>query len=124
MACGRMADCLEVDSIDRMQYYNDEQNKKASQALFYIVQLLILLIVYGFVYTSFVAVKLATEKYSLTFMAYMPVVLALVAYPVVLYKTRKMFQNGKMLRAVGWMMGWASVVIVLLYAYLSQLIGV
>jgi len=83
-----------------------------------------LLIVYGFVYTSFVAVKLAIAKYSLTFMAYMPVVLALITYPVVLYKTRKMFQQGKMLRAVGWMMGWASLIIVLLYAHLSQLIGV
>ena len=107
-----------------MSYYNDEQNKKAGQVFFYIVQMFMLLIVYGFVYTSFVAVKLAAAKYSLTFMAYMPVVLTLVAYPVVLYKTREMFQKGKMLRAVGWMMGWASLVIVLLYAYLSQLIGV
>lgn len=105
-----------------MEYYNDEQNKKASQSLFYIVQMFMLFIVYGFVYTSFVAVKLAVAKYNLTFMTYLPEVLALVAYPVVLYKTRKMFQEGKMLRAVGWMMGWASVIIVLLYAHLSQLI--
>jgi len=107
-----------------MQYYNDEQNKKASQALFCIVQMFMLLIVYGFVYTSFVAVKLATVKQSLTFMAYIPVVLALVAYPVVLYKTRKMFQNGRMLRAVGWVMGWASLIIVLLFFHISQLVGV
>ena len=107
-----------------MQYYNDEQNKKASQALFYIMQMFMLLIVYGFVYTSFVAVKLAVAKYSLTFMVYLPEVLALVAYPVVLYKTRKMFQQGKMLRAVGWMMGWASLIIVFLYLHLSQLVGV
>ncbi len=106
-----------------MQYYNDDQNKKASQALFYIAQMFMLLIVHGFVYTSFVAVKLAAAKYSLTFMAYLPEVLALVAYPVVLYKTRKMFQQGKMLRAVGWMMGWASLIIVVLYAHLSQLIS-
>jgi len=39
-----------------MQYYNDEQNKKASQALFSVMQMFMLLIVYGFVYTSFVAV--------------------------------------------------------------------
>lgn len=107
-----------------MQYYNDEQNKKASQALFYIVQMFMLLIVYGFVYTSFIAVQMAIVKYHLTFMVYLPEVLALVAYPVVLYKTRKMFQQGKMLRAVGWMMGWASLIIVLLYTHLSQLIGV
>jgi len=107
-----------------MPYYNDEQNKKAGQALFYIIQMFMLLIVYGFVYTSFVAVKLAAAKYNLTFMAYLPEVLALVAYPVMLYKTRKMFQQGKMLRAVGWMLGWASLIIVLLYAHLSQLIPV
>ncbi len=106
-----------------MQYYSDEQNKKASQAFFYIVQMFMLLIVYAFVYTSFVAVKLAIAKYNLTFMTYLPEVLALVAYPVVLYKTRKMFQQGKMLRAVGWMMGWASLIIVVLYAHLSQLIS-
>lgn len=112
------------DSKQRMQYYNDEQNRKASQALFYIVQMFMLLIVYGFVYTSFVAVKLAIVKYHLTFMAYLPEVLALVAYPVVLYRTRKMFQQGKMLRAVAWMMGWASLIIVFLYLHLSQLVGV
>jgi len=105
-----------------MQYYNDEQNKKAGQALFYIIQMFMLLIVYGFVYTSFVAVKLAAAKYSLTFMVYLPEVLALLVYPVVLYRTRKMFQQGKMLRAVGWVMGWASLIIVLLYTHLSQLI--
>ncbi len=106
-----------------MEYYNDEQNKKASQILFYIVQIFMLLIVYGFVYTSFIAVKLATAKYNLTFMAYLPEVLALTAYPVVLYKTRKMFQQRKMLRAVGWLMGWASLIIVFLYLHLSHLVG-
>ncbi len=107
-----------------MQYYNDEQNKKASQVLFYIVQMFMLLIVYGFVYTSFVGVKLAAAKYNLTFMVYLPEVLALIAYPVVLYKTRKMFWHGKMLRAVGWVIGWASVIIVFLYLHLSQLVSV
>jgi hypothetical protein len=107
-----------------LKYYSDEQNKKASYMLFYIVQMFILLIVYSFVYTSFLAVKLAIAKYSLTFMAYMPVVLAFVVYPVVLYKARQMFQKEKRLRAVGWMMGWASLIIILLYAHLSQLAGV
>jgi hypothetical protein len=107
-----------------MQYYNDTENQKAAGVLFFLLQVVLLLIVYGFVYTSFVAVKLASEKYSLTFMAYMPVVLALVAYPAVLHAGRKMFRQSKMLRAVGWMTGWASLIIVLLYAYLSQLTGV
>lgn len=105
-----------------MRYYNDEQNKKASRVLFYIVQMFVLFVVYGFVYTSFVAVKIAAAKYNLTFMIYLPEVLALVAYPVVLFRAKKMFQQGRMLRAVGWMLGWASLIIVLLYTHLSQLI--
>ncbi len=107
-----------------MQYYNDEQNKKASHTLFSWMQIFMLLIVYSFVYTSFMVVEMAIIKYHLTFMAYLPEVLALLIYPVVLYRTRKMFQQGKMLRAVGWVMGWASVIIVFLYTHLSQLIGV
>jgi hypothetical protein len=39
-------------------------------------------------------------------------------------KTRKMFKAGKRLRAVAWMMGWASLIIVFLYAHLSQLVPV
>lgn len=107
-----------------MQYYNDEQNKTGALVLFYIMQIFMLLIVYGFIYTSLVGVKLAAAKYNLTLMVYLPEVLALVAYPVVLYRTRKMFQHGKMLRAAGWVMGWASLIIVLLYLHLSQLVGV
>jgi len=107
-----------------MQYYDDDQNQKAARLLFSLMQGVMLLIVYGFVYTSFVAVGLASVKYGLTFMAYMPVVLALAVYPAVLYRTRKMFRRGRMLRAAAWVTGWASLIIVLLYAYLSQLAGV
>jgi len=107
-----------------MQYYDDEQNHKAALLLFYLMQGVMLLIVYGFVYTSFVAVGLASAKYGLTVMAYMPEVAALAAYPMVLYRTRKMFHRGRMLRAAAWMTGWASLIIVLLYAHLSQLAGV
>jgi len=107
-----------------MQYYSDEQNRKAAYLVFVLVQILMLLIVYGFVYTSLAAVKLSIAKYHLTSMAYLPVVFVMFAYPVVLYKSRKMFLKDKRLRATGWMMGWASVIIVALYAFLSQLAGV
>ncbi len=107
-----------------MQYYSDDQNTKGAYLLFVGVQVFLLLLVYGFVYTSLVAVRLATAQYHLTFMAYMPVVLAMIVYPVVLYRTRRMFLLEKRLRAIGWMLGWASVIIVALYAFLSQLIPV
>ena len=72
------------------------------------------LTVYAFAYTSLVAVKMAVAEYGLTFMTYLPEVLAVIAYPVVMFKTRKMFKAGKKLRAVAWMMAWASVIIVAL----------
>jgi len=105
-----------------MQYYNDDSNDAAVKVLFMFFQMFMILIVYGFVYTSFLAVKLAVMKYGLTFMTYLPEVIAFIIYPIVLSKTRKMFHAGKRMRAVAWVMGWASVIIVFLYAHLSQLI--
>jgi len=107
-----------------MQYYNDEHNKKGSYLIFVVVQVILLLVVYSFVYTALVAVKLAIAKYHLTAMAYLPVVFAMFIYPVVLYKTRLMFQKSRPLRAVAWMLGWAALLIVLMYAFLAQLVGV
>ncbi|MFT7879395.1 MAG: hypothetical protein ABXS91_03285 [Sulfurimonas sp.] len=104
-----------------MQKYDDEITKKGLYLYFVIFQAVMLLIVYAFVYTSFMAVRLAVAKYDLTFMAYLPVVLALVGYPIVLYKTRKQFQNSKTLRAVMWVMSSASVIIVGLYWHLSHI---
>ena len=107
-----------------MQYYNDKDNQAGANLMFMLLQMFMILIVYGFVYTSFIAVKLAIAKYDLTVMTYLPEFIALVAYPVVLYKSRIMFRKGKRLRAVAWIMGWASVIIVFLYVHLSQLITV
>ncbi|UFH59432.1 hypothetical protein [Sulfurovum mangrovi] len=104
-----------------MQKYDDAMTKRGLYLYFVIFQSVMLLIVYAFVYTSFVAVRLAVEKYDLTFMAYLPAVLALVGYPIVLYKTRKQFRNNKTLRAVMWVMSWASVIIVGLYWHLSHI---
>ena len=104
-----------------MQKYDDMTNTKGIYIFFIILQLCMLLIVYSFVYTSFIAVKLASEKFGLTFMAYMPVVLALIGYPIVLYKTRKMFLQEKRMRAVAWVMSWASVIIVGLLWHLSHI---
>ncbi|MFT7823893.1 MAG: hypothetical protein ABXS92_03950 [Sulfurimonas sp.] len=107
-----------------MQKYDDMTNAKGVYLIFIVLQVSMLLIVYSFVYTSLIAVKLAIETLGLTFMAYMPVVLALIGYPVVLYKTRKIFLQGKGIRAAGWVMGWASFIISGLYFYLSEITGV
>jgi len=105
-----------------MQYYNDKSNESASKVFFMLFQMFMVLTVYSFVYTSMVAVKMAVAKYDLTPMTYLPEFIATLGYPVVMFKTLKMFKSGKKLRAVAWMMAWASVIIVALYAHLSQLI--
>jgi len=105
-----------------MKYYNDKSNDAAANVFFMLFQMFMVLTVYGFTYTSLVAVKMAVATYGLTFMTYLPEVLAVVGYPVVMFKTMKMFKAGKRLRAVAWMMAWASMIIVALYAHLSQLI--
>jgi hypothetical protein len=107
-----------------MKYYNDNDNRSAAKVMFMLFQMCMLLIVYGFIYTSLVAVKLAIVKYHLTFMSYVPEIIALVGFPVVLYKTRRMFDQEKRLRAAGLVMAWAAVIIVFLYLHLSQLVGV
>jgi hypothetical protein len=107
-----------------MTYYDDKKNKAASKIFFMLFQIFMLLIVYGFVYSAFVAVKLAIAKYGLTFMTYIPETIALIGFPVILHKTRRMFDQEKRLRAVGLVMAWASVIIVFLYFHLSQLVKI
>ena len=107
-----------------MQYYNDKSNENALNVFFVFFQMFMILIVYAFVYTSFIAVKMTIVQKGLTFMTALPEVIALIAYPVVMYKTRNMFKSGKRVRAVAWLMGWASVIIVFLYFHISQLVAV
>ena len=107
-----------------MKYYDDKTNTKGAYLLFVALQVVLLLVVYAFVYTALVATQLAIAKYHLTFMAYLPVVFVLFGYPVVLYKTRRIFRGGNRLAATGWMLGWAALFIVLLYLFLAQLVGV
>ena len=49
--------------------------------------------------------------------------MTLIGYSVVMYKTLNMFKEEKRLRAIGWLMGWGSVIIVFLYAHLAQLVN-
>ncbi len=80
-----------------MQYYNDKQNKSGIKVIFMFAQMLVLSIVYVFVYTSFLAVRYAIEKYGVSPVMYFPVFVALLAFPALLYKYRQMFNAGKML---------------------------
>jgi len=98
-----------------MEHYNDEKNKAGAKVLFMIAQMVVLSMVYIIVYTSFVAVGYAIEEYGLSPVMYFPVFVALVIFPILLYKYRQMFNAGKMLVAFIWTMATASLTIVLLY---------
>jgi len=104
-----------------MKKYDDAITRKGLYLYFVLYQLFMLLVVYATVYTSFIATGLAVSKYNLTFMAYLPALLALAGYPVALYRTRKLFLQEKRLRAVVWVMVWAWVVIIGLYWHLSHI---
>lgn len=106
-----------------MQHYNDEQNKAGVKVLFMIAQMAVLLVVYIIVYTSFLAVGYTIEQYNVSPAMYFPVLVALVIFPILLYKYRQMFNEGKMLGAFIWTMATASLTIVLLYAYIAQITG-
>ncbi|MFC2073331.1 hypothetical protein ACFLRS_00585 [Campylobacterota bacterium] len=106
-----------------MQRYDDEQNKAGAKVLFMIAQIVVLSVVYIIVYTSFLAVGYAIEEYGVSPVMYFPVFVALVVFPILLYKYRQMFNAGKMLVATTWMMATASLTIVLLYVYIAQITG-
>lgn len=106
-----------------MQYYNDEKNKAGAKVLFMIAQMIVLVMVYIIVYTSFVAVGFAIDEYGMSYLMYFPVVVAMVVFPILLYKYRQMFNAGKMMGAFIWTMATASLVVVLLYIYIAQITG-
>ena len=95
-----------------MQRYSDEKNKAVARVLFMIVQMVVLAMVYIIVYTSFVAVGYAIEEYGMSHLMYLPVAVAMVVFPILLYKYRHMFNAGKMLVAFIWTMAMASLVVV------------
>jgi hypothetical protein len=103
-----------------MQKYDDNKNKSGMRVIFMIAQMMVLLVVYIFVYTSFKAVQYSIEKFDTSPVMYFPVLVAMVIFPVLLYKYRQMFNAGKMLVATVWTMGAASLTIVLLYVYIVQ----
>jgi len=105
-----------------MHYDYERTNTSAAKLFFMFFQMIMVLIVYGFIYTAMVGVKLAISKYALSSLTYLPEIAAIILYPAVLYRTRKMFNQKKHLRAVAWCMAWASVIIVVLYLHLSKLI--
>ena len=106
-----------------MEKYDDTKNKNGMKIIFMLFQMAVLLVVYIIIYTSFRAVQYAIEKFNLSLVMYFPIIVALVVFPVLLYRYRKMFSAGSMLGAAIWTMASASLIIVLLYIYIVQIAG-
>jgi len=104
-----------------MQKYDDKKNQSGMRVIFMFMQMLILSVVYIIIYTSFKAVQYAIDKLDASVMIYIPVVVAMVVFPVLLYKYRQMFNAGKMLMAATWTMATSSLTVVLLYVYVAQI---
>jgi len=104
-----------------MQIYDDKQNQSGMRVIFMVAQMVILAIVYSVIYTSFKAVQFAIEKFDGSVSMYLPVVIVMVVFPVLLYKYRQMFYAGKMLLASIQMMASAFLIVILLYAYIAQI---
>ena len=103
-----------------MEKYSDKSNESGMKVIFMIAQMFVLSIVYIFIYSSFLLVKMAIAKNGVSEVMYFPIFLSLVLFPVLLYRYRTMFNQGKRLVAFAWMMGTASLLIVMLLAYITQ----
>lgn len=103
-----------------MKKYDDKSNLAGMKIIFMVAQMFILLVVYAIIYTSFLAIQYAVNLYGVSQIMYFPVFVALVIFPILLYKYRQMFNAGNMLVATVWTMGAASLVIILLYVYVAQ----
>jgi hypothetical protein len=106
-----------------MQRYSDEKNQKGMKVIFTIAQLIVLGIVSMILYSAFIIVHDAIEALHISPAMYFPIVLSALIFPMLLHKYRQMFISGKMLEATIWMMAAASMTIVLLYVYVSILLG-
>lgn len=105
-----------------MEKYNDKQNTQGVYIIFVVVQMILLVLMYTILYAAFRATQLSIEKYELNaFTAFAPIIIVFVAIPVLLYRTRKIFLQGRMMVASIWMMALLSVFLVGIMMYVSNI---
>ena len=108
-----------------MEKYDDKQNAQGVYIIFAVVQMILLALMYTILYTAFRATQLSVEKYGLNeFTAFAPTIILFVAVPVLMYRTRKIFLQGRMLVAILWMMALLSVFLVGIIMHVSNISGV
>lgn len=107
-----------------MQKYDDKQNAKGVYIIFASVQMILLAMMYTIVYAAFRATQLAVEKFELNEVtAFAPTILVFIVIPVVLYRTRKIFRQGRMMEAILWMMALLSIFLVGLMIHVTNISG-
>ncbi len=107
-----------------MQKYDDKQNAKGVYIIFAVVQMILLAMMYTIVYAAFRATQLSVEKFELNEVtAFAPTIIVFVAIPVVLYRTRKIFRQGRMMEAILWMMALLSIFLVGLMIHVTNISG-
>jgi len=107
-----------------MKKYSDAENAKGVYIIFAVVQMILLAMMYTIVYASFRATQLSVEKYELNEVtAFAPTIIVFVAIPVVLYRTRKIFRQGRMMEAILWMMALLSIFLVGLMIHVTNISG-
>ncbi len=106
-----------------MRNYDDRQNRSGLKLLFMLVQMIVVMVVFAFLYMSFAAIKLGVQYEGVSEIMYLPLFGVLFLFPVLLYRYRTWFNAGRMLYAYSWTMASASIIIVMLYAYIDQIVG-
>ena len=105
-----------------MEKYSDKQNAQGVYIIFFVAQMILLALMYTILYAAFRATQLSVEKYELNaFTAFAPTILVFVAVPVLLYRTRKIFLQGRMMVAILWMMSLLSVFLVGIMMHVSNI---
>jgi hypothetical protein len=108
-----------------MEKYNDKENAQGVYIIFAVVQMILLAIMYTILYAAFRATQLSVEKYGLNeFTAFAPTLILFVAIPVLMYRTRKIFLQGRMMVAVLWMMALLSVFLVGIMIHVTNISSV
>lgn len=105
-----------------MKKYDNKQNAQGVYIIFVVAQMILLALMYTILYAAFRATQLSVEKYNLNeFTAFAPTIIVFIAVPVLFYRTRKMFQQGRMMVAVLWMMSLLSVFLVGVMIHVSNI---
>ena len=105
-----------------MQQY-DKENQSGMRVIFMIFQIMMFLIVFSIIYTSFIAIGYIIKEQGVSSMAYLPILASVIGFPILLYKYKNMFYKGRMLSASVWTISSSSIMIIALYIYIDKLVG-